>query len=184
MSLTESNMLNLGTKAPDFSLLDTVSGAVRSLNDVKGDQGTIIIFSCNHCPFVIHVNDLMISLAKDYADRGVKMVLISSNDVEKYPMDSPEKMTELAAELRYPFPYLYDASQEVAKAYAAACTPDIYLFDQDLALYYRGRLDGSRPGNGVPLTGDDIRSAVDRLLAGQDAPANQYPSAGCNIKWK
>lgn len=184
MALTESNMLTLGTVAPDFNLPNTVDDHMLSLNDGKGDQGTVIIFSCNHCPFVIHVNDELIAVANDYQDRGIRFVLISSNDVENYPQDSPEKMKELAEELGYPFPYLYDETQEVAKAYDAACTPDIYLFDAGLKLYYRGRLDGSRPGNDIPLTGSDLRGAIDDLLAGNAAPATQYPSAGCNIKWK
>lgn len=184
MALKESNMLSLGTQAPEFTLPDTVSGNSLSLNDVKGETGTVIIFSCNHCPFVIHVNDEMIALAHDYASKGIKMVLISSNDVENYPMDAPEKMTELAKELGYPFPYLYDETQEVAQAYDAACTPDIYLFDSELKLYYRGRLDGSRPGNNIPLTGIDIRTALDLIIDNKPAPEKQYPSAGCNIKWK
>jgi len=184
MALKESNMLELGTKAPDFNLPDTVSGKVLSLADVQGDQGTVVIFSCNHCPFVLHVNDEMISMANDYEKQGIKTVLISSNDVVNYPMDAPDKMTQLAKELGYPFPYLYDESQEVAKSYDAACTPDIYLFDKDLKLYYRGRLDGSRPGNDVPLTGSDIRGALDLLIDDRPAPEKQYPSAGCNIKWK
>jgi len=184
MALKESNMLSLGTQAPDFKLPDTVSGQALSLNDIKGKNGTVIIFSCNHCPFVIHVNDQMIALANDYAEKGIKTVLISSNDVENYPQDGPDKMSIVAKVLQYPFPYLYDESQEVAKAYDAACTPDIYLFDADLKLYYRGRLDGSRPGNDVPLTGEDIREALDLLIESKSAPENQYPSAGCNIKWK
>ena len=184
MSLTESNMLPLGTQAPSFSLLDTVSGETMNYQDIQGDSGTVVVFSCNHCPFVLHVNDELIALANDYKSKGIKMVLISSNDVENYPMDAPDKMSELAEELDYPFPYLYDPTQSVAKAYDAACTPDIYLFDANAKLYYRGRLDGSRPGNGVPLSGQDIRSAIDGLLSGEDAPSQQIPSAGCNIKWK
>ena len=184
MALKESNMLDLGVHAPDFSLPDTISGQEMSLNDVKGEKGTVIIFSCNHCPFVIHVNSEMVALAHDYEAKGIKVVVISSNDVENYPMDAPVKMSIVATVLQYPFPYLYDESQSVAKSYDAACTPDIYLFDQDDALYYRGRLDGSRPGNDVALTGEDIRGALYMLLNGADAPAKQYPSAGCNIKWK
>jgi len=184
MALTESNMLSLGTKAPAFNLPDTVSGRSLSFDDVKGKNGTIVVFSCNHCPFVVHVNAELVALAHDYADKGIGMVVISSNDVENYPMDAPDKMSIVATVLQYPFPYLYDESQSVAKSYDAACTPDIYLFDQDDALYYRGRLDGSRPGNDVALTGEDIRGALYMLLNGADAPAKQYPSAGCNIKWK
>jgi len=184
MALTESNMLTLGTVAPNFNLPNTVDGKMLSLDDAKGDLGTVIIFSCNHCPFVLHVNDELIAVANDYDDKGIRFALISSNDVEKYPQDSPDKMKVLAERLGYPFPYLYDETQEVAKAYDAACTPDIYLFDADLKLYYRGRLDGSRPGNDIPLTGRDLRGAIDGLLAGEAAPSTQYPSAGCNIKWK
>ncbi len=184
MALKESNMLPLGTVAPDFTLPDTVSGMMLSLDRVKGENATVIIFSCNHCPFVIHVNQTMIDVANEYADKGVKFVLISSNDVENYKEDSPDKMSIVAKVLQYPFPYLYDATQEVAKAYDAACTPDIYLFDDNLKLYYRGRLDQARPGNDHPADGADIRSAIENVLAGNKAPEKQYPSAGCNIKWK
>lgn len=184
MSLTESNMIGLGTLAPDFTLPNTLSGNNLSLKDAKGSKGTVIIFSCNHCPFVIHVNDELIAVAKEYASKGINFVVISSNDVESYPQDSPEKMKILGEELGYPFPYLYDKTQDVAKAYDAACTPDIYLYDGDLKLYYRGRLDGSRPGNDIPLTGNDLRGAIDDLLADKTPPSKQYPSAGCNIKWK
>ena len=177
-------MLGLGTKAPDFTLPNTLSGENLSLTEAKGEAGTVIIFSCNHCPFVIHVNDELIAVANDYESKGVNFVLISSNDVENYPQDSPEKMKVLGEELGYPFPYLYDETQEVAKAYDAACTPDIYLFDKSLNLYYRGRLDGSRPGNSIPLTGSDLRNAIDNLLDQKDPPLIQNPSAGCNIKWK
>jgi peroxiredoxin len=184
MALTESNMLGLNTKAPDFTLPNTLSGNNLSLSEAKGKTGTVIIFSCNHCPFVIHVNDELIATANDYKSKGINFVLISSNDVENYPQDSPEKMKALGEKLGYPFPYLYDESQEVAKAYDAACTPDIYLFDNDLNLYYRGRLDGSRPGNDIPLSGTDLRNAIDNLLDQKEPPSIQYPSAGCNIKWK
>jgi len=184
MALTESNMMSLGTQAPDFNLPDTLSGQNLSLAKAKGIVGTVIIFSCNHCPFVIHVNDELIDIAKTYTPTGINFVLISSNDVENYPQDSPDKMKTLGEELGYPFPYLYDESQEVAKSYDAACTPDIYLFDANLKLYYRGRLDGSRPGNDIPLTGEDLRNAINSLSYGNAPPEKQYPSAGCNIKWK
>lgn len=184
MALTESNMLGLGTKAPDFTLPDTVSGQDLSLGEIKGEKGTVIVFSCNHCPYVIHVNNELVALGHDYKKKGINMVIISSNDVDNYPMDSPDKMSIVAKVLQYPFPYLYDESQEVAKAYAAACTPDIYAFDGNLDLYYRGRLDGSRPGNNIPLSGEDLRSALNAMLANEPAPEKQYPSAGCNIKWK
>lgn len=184
MAFTESNMLALGTKAPYFSLPDTVSGRQVSLDQVQGERGTVVLFLCNHCPYVIHVNPELVRIAAEYAQKGVGFVAISSNDVEKYPQDGPDRMKEHASEVGYPFPYLYDESQGVARAYDAACTPDIYVFDEDLKLYYRGRLDGSRPGNDVPLTGDDLRNALDTLLTGGSIPERQIPSAGCNIKWK
>lgn len=184
MALAESNMLPLGTQAPDFSLPDTVSGNTIKLVDVATDQGTVVMFLCNHCPYVIHVNEEIVRVAQDYQAKGVGFVAISSNDVENYPMDSPELMTEHAKEVGYSFPYLYDESQEVAKAYDAACTPDFYIFDGAQKLYYRGRLDNSRPNSGTPLTGSDLRQALDSMMAGEAAPEKQYPSAGCNIKWK
>lgn len=184
MALTESTMLELGTKAPDFTLPDTVSKKNFSFSDIKGSEGTIIIFTCNHCPYVIHVNHMLVEIANTYSDKGIGVVAISANDVENYPLDSPDKMEIVAKVLKMPYPYLYDESQEVAKAYDAACTPDIYVFDKHDALYYRGRLDGSRPGNNIPVNGEDLKNALDRMLAGEDRPEKQYPSAGCNIKWK
>ena len=184
MALTESTMLDLGTQAPDFTLPDTISGKTMSFADVKGDQATVVLFICNHCPYVLHVNNELIRIVEDYRDKGVGFVGISSNDAEKYPADGPENMQAHAADIGYDFPYLYDETQEVARAYDAACTPDIYVFDGDDKLYYRGRLDGSRPKNDVPLTGSDLRAALDAALAGKPAPEKQYPSAGCNIKWK
>ena len=184
MSNTPSNMLPLGTTAPDFDLIDTVSDKMLSLNDFKGEAATLIMFICNHCPFVLHVNEQLIALATDYKSNGVGFAAISSNDVENYPQDSPELMKELAKEVGYPFPYLYDESQEVAKAYDAACTPDFYIFDNNLKLVYRGQLDSSRPGNNQLINGKDIRSALDAVLAGNEVNLNQIPSMGCNIKWK
>lgn len=184
MALTESNMLPLGTKAPDFTLPDTVSGKDLSLNDIKADKATLIMFLCNHCPYVIHVNEEIVKIVEDYKNKGVGFVGISSNDVENYPQDGPEKMTIHAKETGYNFPYLYDESQDVAKAYDAACTPDFYIFDGELKLVYRGRLDGSRPGNDNPLTGEDLRTALDAVLSGSPVTEKQYPSGGCNIKWK
>ncbi len=184
MALTQSNMLPLGTKAPDFRLPDTVSGKEMTFADVKGARGTVVMFICNHCPYVKHVNDELVRLANDYLPKGIGFVAISSNDVENYPDDSPDKMREQALALGYPFPYLYDETQEVARAYDAACTPDFYLFDADDRLVYRGRLDDSRPGSDVPVTGKDLRAALDALLAGKPIPEPQYPSMGCNIKWK
>jgi thiol-disulfide isomerase/thioredoxin len=184
MALTESNMLELGTEAPDFSLIDTVDNDQKSLKELKGEKGTVVMFICNHCPYVIHINSQLVSIANTYAEKGISFVAISSNDVENYPDDSPEKMKLIAKVLKYPFPYLYDKTQSVAKAYKAACTPDIYLFDDKERLFYRGRLDGSRPGNDIPLTGSDLRFALDALLLGISDVQPQIPSAGCNIKWK
>lgn len=184
MSFTLSTMLPIGTKAPDFTLPDTISGQSLSLKELQSDQATLIMFICNHCPYVIHVNPEIVRLSKDYQAKGVRFIAISSNDVENYPQDSPEKMKELAKEVGYDFPYLYDATQEVAKAYDAACTPDFYLFDGDMNLAYRGRLDDSRPSSGKPLTGKDLREAIDAVLAGESVTEKQYPSGGCNIKWK
>jgi peroxiredoxin len=184
MALTESNMLPVGTKAPSFSLIDTVSGKQLSLDSIRGEKGTMIVFSCNHCPFVIHVNHELVNIANQYMAKGIGFAAISSNDVENYKDDSPDKMNIVAKVLKYPFPYLYDEDQSVAKAYDAACTPDFYLFDKDDVLIYRGRMDASRPGNGLPVTGADLRFALDALLLGVDKIHPQIPSAGCNIKWK
>jgi thiol-disulfide isomerase/thioredoxin len=184
MARTPSNMIPLGTQAPDFSLLDTVSGKSASLEELKSDKATVIMFICNHCPFVKHVDEQLVSLAKDYQAKGVSFIAISSNDVANYPQDGPELMTQEAAKVGYTFPYLYDESQDVAKAYDAACTPDFYVFDKDLKCAYRGQLDSSRPGNGLPVTGADLRSALDEVLEGQAVSAPQIPSIGCNIKWK
>lgn len=184
MALTESKMLHLGTKAPDFNLFDTISGANIMYSDIKGTKGTVVLFLCNHCPYVIHVNEELVKLASEYKEKGIGFVAISSNDVENYPNDAPDKMKIVAKVLKYPFPYLYDETQDVAKAYDAACTPDIYLFDHDDLLYYRGRLDESRPGNQKPLNGKDLRLALDLLLRGEPPLNKQYPGAGCNIKWK
>ena len=184
MALTESNMLPLGTKAPDFTLPDTVSDELCSLEDLKSDKTTVIMFICNHCPYVLHVNAEMVNLANEYIEKGVSFIAISSNDVARYPDDAPDKMKETALNEGYPFPYLYDESQEVAKAYDAACTPDFYVFDARMKLVYRGRLDNSRPKTEIPLSGADLRAAIDAVLAGLPASEKQYPSAGCNIKWK
>lgn len=184
MSFTISKMLPLGTEAPAFTLPDTVSGNNLSLDDLKSDQATVVMFICNHCPYVIHVNPEIVRVANDYTPRGVSFVAISSNDVANYPEDSPDKMALVAKVLQFPFPYLYDESQEVAKAYDAACTPDFYVFDGDMKLFYRGRIDDSRPGSDTPLSGRDLRDAIDRILNQQEAPEKQYPSGGCNIKWK
>jgi peroxiredoxin len=184
MALTESKMLDLGTQAPEFNLPDTVSGDLKSYSDIKGEQGAVVLFLCNHCPYVIHVNEELVKIANEYLKKGIGFVAISSNDVVNYPEDAPDKMKLIAKVLRYPFPYLYDESQAVARAYDAACTPDIYVFDGYNQLYYRGRLDESRPGNDKPLNGKDLRLALDLLLRGEPPLQKQYPGAGCNIKWK
>jgi peroxiredoxin len=184
MARTESNMFPLGKEAPQFTLPDVVSGKNVSLNDIKSDVATVVMFICNHCPFVKHVQHELVRLANDYIPKGISFVAINSNDVENYPDDSPEKMKEVAEELGYPFPYLFDETQEVAKAYDAACTPDFYIFDGDLKCVYRGQLDDSRPGNDIPVTGESIRKALDQLLKGEPVDPNQRPSLGCNIKWK
>jgi len=184
MALTESKMMSLGTKAPDFTLPDTISGMDMSYSTLKGEKGTMVMFLCNHCPYVIHVNEILVKIANDYMLKGISFIAISSNDVEVYPDDSPDKMKFAAMLLKYPFPYLYDESQEVAKSYDAACTPDIYVFDSQNSLYYRGRIDGSRPGNNIPLDGNDLCLALDLLLRGEPPLQKQYPSAGCGIKWK
>lgn len=184
MARTPSKMIPLGTQAPDFTLFDTVSGKTVSLNELKSDKATLIMFICNHCPFVKHVDEGIVALAKDYQAKGVSFIAISSNDVENYPQDSPELMKEEADKVGYSFPYLYDETQEVAKAYEAACTPDFYVFDAELKCTYRGQLDDSRPGNGKPVTGNDLRNALDETLKGEQVSAPQIPSLGCNIKWK
>jgi peroxiredoxin len=184
MSLTPSNMIALGTTAPGFTLPDTVSGSMMSLNNLRSGVATVIMFICNHCPYVKHVNTELVKLAGDYLPKGVKFIAISSNDIKTHPEDSPELMKKNALQLKYPFPYLYDETQEVAKAYDAACTPDFYIFDKDMKLVYRGQLDDSRPGNNIPLSGKDIRSALDNLLSGAPVNPRQRPSIGCNIKWK
>ena len=184
MARTPSNMIPLGTSAPNFSLPDTVSHKTLNLDNIKGSRATVVMFICNHCPFVKHVFEGIVSLANDYQDRGVGFVAISSNDVENYPDDSPEKMTVVAQKEGFTFPYLYDETQEVAKAYDAACTPDFYLFDEKLGLTYRGQLDDSRPENGVPVTGKDMRAAIESTLNNLPVEGTQKPSIGCNIKWK
>ena len=184
MARTPSTMVALGTKAPGFNLPDTVSGKQISLNDVKGDVATVIMFICNHCPFVKHVNTELVKLANDYKNNGIGFVAISSNDVINHPDDSPALMMQVAKQLKYPFPYLYDESQEVAKEYDAACTPDFFIYNKDLKLAYRGQLDDSRPGNEIPVTGKDIRHALDCLINNEPVPEFQRPSIGCNIKWK
>ena len=184
MALTPSKMIPLGTKAPDFEIPDTVTDQLISLNNLKSEKALVVMFLCNHCPYVKHVREEIVSISKDYEKEGVSFVAISSNDIEQYPEDAPDKMKEEALTWNYSFPYLFDESQSVARAYDAACTPDFYIFDKNLELVYRGQLDDSRPGNGKPLTGKDMRDALDCILAGNPVNEHQIPSAGCNIKWK
>jgi thiol-disulfide isomerase/thioredoxin len=183
MALTPSTMLPLGTRAPAFRLPDTVSGKTLDLQMLRGERATLVMFICNHCPYVKHVNPELLRLARDYGGRRVGIVAISSNDAAAYPQDGPEAMGETARQLGYPFAYLHDATQDVARAYQAACTPDFFLFDRELQLVYRGRLDDSTPGNGRPLTGVDLRAALDAVLDGHPVSDAQQPSMGCNIKW-
>lgn len=184
MARTESNMTPLGTLAPKFKLKDTNSNSECSYDDLKGSKGTLIIFMCNHCPFVLHVIEEIARINNDYRVQGLAVIAISSNDIAKYPQDAPELMTEFAFHNKMEFPYLFDESQEVAKAYNAACTPDFFLFDTEDKLFYRGQLDDSRPGNGIPLSGSDLRGAIDALIYNRSLKEPQKPSIGCNIKWK
>ena len=185
MAATPTTSIPLGFQAPSFRLPDAVTGRVMSSDDLLADGPTVVVFMCNHCPFVIHLLDGFVSLASEYGERGVNVVAISSNDVVNYPQDDVPLMKELAESRGFSFPYLYDETQEVARAYDAACTPDFSVFDANRCCVYRGQMDGSRPGNNVPVTGEDIRSVLDLLLAGQPVPAEgQVPSLGCNIKWK
>lgn len=184
MAATPSTMMPLGTTAPSFTLPDTVSGKILSLSELKGAHATLVMFICNHCPYVLHVNEELVEIAKEYQPKGVSFIAISSNDVDNYPQDSPELMKVQAEKVGYTFPYLYDETQDVARAYDAACTPDLYLFDRELKCVYRGQLDDSRPKNDIPVTGKDIRAALDAVLAGKPVSERQIPSIGCNIKWK
>lgn len=184
MALTPSKMIALGTLAPEFELLDVISGKYLTFQQLASPTATVVMFICNHCPFVIHVNQQLVQLANDYKTQNIAFIAINSNDVEQYPDDSPENMKLRALELNYPFPYLFDATQNVAKAYDAACTPDFFVFDNNKKLVYRGQLDDSRPGNDIPVTGKDLRGAFDALINGHDITSDQKPSVGCNIKWK
>lgn len=189
MALTPSTMLELGTRAPDFRLPNHNPGwgevgKIVSLDDFAGAKAYLVMFICNHCPYVVHVARVLAKIGKDYQARGVAVAAINANDVTNYPDDSPEKMAEQANTRGYTFSYLYDEDQAVARAYAAACTPDVYVFDADRRLVYRGQVDDSRPNSGMPATGDDLKAALDAALAGQPVPGDQKPSMGCNIKWK
>ncbi|MFD1316646.1 thioredoxin family protein [Namhaeicola litoreus] len=184
MARTPSNMLALGTKASEFELIDTVTGKDINLSSLKGERATVIYFICNHCPFVLHTIEELVDIAKVYDDFGFSFVAISSNDIVNYPEDSPENMKKFARKNDFQFPYLFDETQDVARAYKAACTPDIFVFDRGLELVYRGQLDDSRPGNGIPVTGKDLRRALQNILDGKAVDEVQKPSIGCNIKWK
>ena len=183
MAATESTMLELGTPAPNFELPDP-DGNLHRLTDFEDAKALVVAFICNHCPFVKHIQDELARFGRDYLDRGVAMVAISANDAESYPADAPARMKEVAERVGYVFPYLYDESQQTAKAYRAACTPEFYLFDGDQKLAYRGRFDGARPGNREAVTGADLRQATDAVLDGRPAQSDQIPSMGCNIKWR
>jgi peroxiredoxin len=184
MALTESTMLELGTTAPDFSLTDVVTGKTVRRDDFRGSKALLVMFICAHCPYVKHIEKGLAALGKDYAGKPIGIVAISSNDVTTHPADSPSGLKQQAATFGFNFPYLYDETQAVAHAYKAACTPDFFLFDGSHRLVYRGQFDSSRPGNGIPVTGKDLRAAIDLVLAGKPAPKEQRPSIGCNIKWK
>jgi peroxiredoxin len=184
MAAVNSTMLELGTEAPDFKITDTISGRTYTKEGFKGNKALLVIFICNHCPYVKLIKQALVDYATDYMPKGVGIAAISSNDPDNYPADGPEKMREDAEKFGYPFPYLFDESQEVAKAYRAACTPDLFLFDENMKLVYRGQFDDSRPGNDVEPTGNDLREATDKVLSGEKVPENQKPSIGCNIKWK
>jgi len=185
MSNTSSNMLALRTQAADFSLPNpSKNNEIQTLESLKGKKGTLVIFMCNHCPFVLHIIDKLEELYEDYKSLGIEFIAINSNDVDNYPADSPEMMVEFADEKELKFPYLYDESQEVAKSYNAACTPDFYFFDENLKLIYRGQMDDSRPGNQKEITGEDLIIAFENQLAGLPQEDFQRPSLGCNIKWK
>ena len=184
MVKTASTMLPLSAAAPGFSLPNVLDDSIVTLKDFDNKRGLLVMFVCNHCPFVVHVRKELAQFGKDYRDRNVGIVAISSNDAESYPDDTPAKLKEMATRLGFTFPLLYDESQKVAIAYSAACTPDFFLFNEQRRLIYRGQLDGSRPGNDIPVTGSDLRQALDAFLEGRDIDPNQKPSIGCNIKWK
>ena len=183
MSLTASNMLPLGTKAPDFGLINTVDDKLLDLKSLAGKHGTLIIFMCNHCPYVVYLLEAILSFSREMERKGIKTIAISSNSVNTHSEDGPLEMKKIARLKSFSFPYLFDASQEVAHAYQAACTPDFFLFDKALKLYYRGRFDASRPTNDLPINGSELRSACEGMLKSDPAPEKQYPSMGCNIKW-
>ena len=184
MAETPSTMIPLGTKAPDFRLLDVVSDKYRSLQELKSNTATVVMFICNHCPYVKLIQSKLVELAKHYQTKNIRFIAINSNDIEHYPADAPDKMKSEAEQHDYPFPYLFDETQEIAKAYHAACTPDLYVFNAQLECVYRGRFDSATPGNGQPVTGADLSHALENILANKPVSADQKASVGCNIKWK
>lgn len=184
MTVVSSNMMPLNLKAPEFALKDTLSEKILSFSQLKSNKATVIVFMCTHCPFVKHIRQELINVANQYIPKGISFIAISSNDPKDYPEDSPENMKKVGKDLHFPFPYLYDETQEVAKAYDAACTPDFFVFDGDGKCVYRGQFDNSRPTSALPVTGKDLRVALDYLLKGEPVPQDQKPSVGCNIKWK
>lgn len=184
MAKTESQSLALGQQTSDFELFEPLTGKMRTLHDLQGDKGTVVMFMCNHCPYVIHIIEHLVNTAQSYQTQGIQFIAINSNDTLLYPDDSPENMTALANRYGFTFPYLFDETQNVAKTYQAACTPEIYLLDHELKLYYHGQYDNSRPGLDIALTGEDLIQAMDKLIQQQPAPQPQKPAMGCNIKWK
>lgn len=184
MAVTPSTMLPLGTKAPEFKLVDARTDKLVTLSDHKSEAATVIMFICNHCPFVKHIHEELLKVANDYMPKGVSFIAINSNDPTAYPEDDFNHMKQTAQQYNYPFPYLFDETQQVAKDYQAACTPDFYLFDMDLLCVYRGQFDDARPGNNIPVTGSSLRAALDNILSNKPIDTNQKPSQGCNIKWR
>lgn len=184
MAITPSQMIPLGTKAPDFTLRDVASGKTLSLSQLKSEKATVVMFICAHCPFVRHVIREVVKVANHYLPKGISFIAISSNDVESYPSDSPDNLKRQAEEFKFPFPYFYDSTQEIAHAYRAECTPDFFVFDSGLHCAYRGQFDDSRPGNEIPVTGKDLKAALDAILEGKPVSEVQKPNTGCNIKWK
>lgn len=184
MAATPTKQIPLGFEAPHFELPEPLTGKSRTLNELKSDKATVIVFICNHCPFVVHIISELVNVGKAYIPQGVSFIMINSNDVANYPDDSPDKMVDFIRKYDFPFPYLFDETQEVAKAYDAACTPDFNVFDGDMKCVYRGQFDDARPGNNEPVTGADLRKTLDAILQGSPVSAEQKPSIGCNIKWK
>ena len=184
MSLTPTREIPLGFTAPEFNLINPRNNKLEKLENLQSDKGTLIVFMCNHCPFVVHILPELVNIAYDYINKGISFIAINSNDIVSHPQDSPENMIKLVKEYNIPFPYLFDESQEVARAYSAECTPDFNIFDGNMKCVYRGQMDSSRPGNNKEKNGYDIRQALNKIISGELVPPNQTPSIGCNIKWK